>query len=199
MWVSDPSPLYECTDNFQVSTSMYLIDSYAALTAASAIAANGLLRYVLGGTFPLFTIQSKSNSMNHRQVLTEKCTNKWALVGLPVSWAFCHWPWCLFLGLCIILAQGSVVRAILRRRSRRRYCISISKSRRWMVGWIGEFLGFMWLILVHYIYLSAVFLSCIIIRIAFYSNNGSYLFGLYPYSLANVHFEFRSMIFSQHG
>lgn len=38
---------------------MYLIDSYAALTAASAIAANGLLRYVLGGTFPLFTIHSK--------------------------------------------------------------------------------------------------------------------------------------------
>jgi len=41
-----------------ISTCMYLIDTYAALTAASAIAANGLLRYILAGTFPLFTIQS---------------------------------------------------------------------------------------------------------------------------------------------
>ena len=42
---------------------MYLIDTYAALTAASAIAANGLLRYVLGGTFPLFTIQSRNSHL----------------------------------------------------------------------------------------------------------------------------------------
>jgi MFS family permease len=42
-----------------ISTCMYLIDTYAALTAASAIAANGLLRYILGGSFPLFTLQSK--------------------------------------------------------------------------------------------------------------------------------------------
>ena len=41
---------------------MYLIDTYAALTAASAIAANGLLRYILGGTFPLFTLQSIQSS-----------------------------------------------------------------------------------------------------------------------------------------
>jgi MFS family permease len=45
-----------------ISTCLYLIDTYAALTAASAIAANGLLRYILGGTFPLFTLQSKSNT-----------------------------------------------------------------------------------------------------------------------------------------
>jgi hypothetical protein len=44
-----------------ISTCLYLIDTYAALTAASAIAANGLLRYILGGTFPLFTLQSKHN------------------------------------------------------------------------------------------------------------------------------------------
>lgn len=37
---------------------MYLLDTYAALTAASAIAANGLLRYIMGGTFPLFTTAS---------------------------------------------------------------------------------------------------------------------------------------------
>jgi len=42
-----------------ISTCLYLIETYAALTAASAIAANGLLRYILGGTFPLFTLQSK--------------------------------------------------------------------------------------------------------------------------------------------
>lgn len=47
------------SDTKQTSGCMYLIETYAALTAASAIAANGLLRYILGGTFPLFTVQSK--------------------------------------------------------------------------------------------------------------------------------------------
>jgi hypothetical protein len=45
-------------DKPQIGTCLYLIDTYAALTAASAIAANGFLRYALGATFPLFTIQS---------------------------------------------------------------------------------------------------------------------------------------------
>ncbi|KAF8847566.1 MFS general substrate transporter [Acephala macrosclerotiorum] len=67
-----------------VSTSLYLIDTYAALTAASAIAANGLLRYIFGGTFPLFTIQ-----------MYEKLGIGWtmsllgffSLVMLPIPWA----------------------------------------------------------------------------------------------------------------
>jgi hypothetical protein len=56
--------IWICANIIQISGCMYLIDTYAALTAASAIAANGLLRYIFGGTFPLFTIQSKSSSFN---------------------------------------------------------------------------------------------------------------------------------------
>ncbi|KAK4962039.1 hypothetical protein LTR17_008384 [Elasticomyces elasticus] len=36
---------------------MYLIDVYGALNGASAVAANGLLRYGMGAIFPLFTFQ----------------------------------------------------------------------------------------------------------------------------------------------
>jgi hypothetical protein len=39
---------------------MYLVDTYQATTGASAMAANGLLRYVLGAAFPLFTLQMYS-------------------------------------------------------------------------------------------------------------------------------------------
>jgi MFS family permease len=39
------------------SCVLYLIDTYGSLNGASAAAANGMLRYVLGGVFPLFTIQ----------------------------------------------------------------------------------------------------------------------------------------------
>jgi hypothetical protein len=65
---------------------MYLIDTYAALTAASAIAANGLLRYILGGTFPLFTIQKY-----------EKLGIGWAtsLLGF-ISLAMVPIPWVLY-------------------------------------------------------------------------------------------------------
>ena len=38
----------------------YLIDTYGALYAASALAANGLLRYTFGAAFPLFTFQMYS-------------------------------------------------------------------------------------------------------------------------------------------
>jgi len=37
---------------------MYMIDTYSAPTAASALAANGMARYVFGAVFPLFTVQS---------------------------------------------------------------------------------------------------------------------------------------------
>lgn len=38
---------------------MYILEVYPPLVAASAIAALGLLRYVLAMAFPLFTIRSK--------------------------------------------------------------------------------------------------------------------------------------------
>ena len=37
---------------------MYLVDTYGPLNGASALAANGLLRYGLSAVFPLFTVQS---------------------------------------------------------------------------------------------------------------------------------------------
>lgn len=38
---------------------LYLISVYGARYGASALAANGLLRYLVGGSFPLFTIPSQ--------------------------------------------------------------------------------------------------------------------------------------------
>ena len=39
------------------SAALYLVDVYGPLNGASALAANGLMRYLLGAVFPLFTIQ----------------------------------------------------------------------------------------------------------------------------------------------
>ncbi|ATZ57294.1 hypothetical protein BCIN_14g04480 [Botrytis cinerea B05.10] len=40
-----------------IASANYLIDTYQALNGASAMAANGLLRYISGAAFPLFTLQ----------------------------------------------------------------------------------------------------------------------------------------------
>ena len=40
-----------------LSTITYLVDTYRAGLAASALAANGILRYTFGAVFPLFTVQ----------------------------------------------------------------------------------------------------------------------------------------------
>ena len=40
-----------------LSTAAYLADLYGALNGASAMAANGLVRYACGAAFPLFTFQ----------------------------------------------------------------------------------------------------------------------------------------------
>jgi len=40
-----------------ISVASYLVDTYQAVTSASALAANGLLRYMFGAAFPLFTLQ----------------------------------------------------------------------------------------------------------------------------------------------
>ncbi|ATZ47342.1 hypothetical protein BCIN_02g06320 [Botrytis cinerea B05.10] len=39
----------------------YIVDTYGALFGASAIAANGFLRYIFGAVFPLFTLQMYEN------------------------------------------------------------------------------------------------------------------------------------------
>lgn len=36
---------------------LYIMDTYMATNSASAIATNGLLRYIFGAVFPLFTVQ----------------------------------------------------------------------------------------------------------------------------------------------
>ena len=43
-----------------IAAAMYLVDVYGPLNGASALAANGLLRYISGAAFPLFTVQSKT-------------------------------------------------------------------------------------------------------------------------------------------
>lgn len=42
------------------SATLYLVDVYGPMNGASALAANGLVRYIAGAVFPLFTVQSKS-------------------------------------------------------------------------------------------------------------------------------------------
>ena len=42
-----------------MSGFLYILDTYESLTAASAMAANSLLRYTLAAVFPLFIDQSK--------------------------------------------------------------------------------------------------------------------------------------------
>lgn len=43
------------------AAALYLVDVYGPLNGASALAANGLVRYISGAAFPLFTVQSKSS------------------------------------------------------------------------------------------------------------------------------------------
>ena len=66
----------------------YLVDTYGALYSASAIAANGLVRYTFGAVFPLFTIQ-----------MYDKLGIAWAgsllgfigLVMVPIPWVLYRW------------------------------------------------------------------------------------------------------------
>jgi hypothetical protein len=68
-----------------ISATTYLIDVYGASNGASAVAANGILRYGFGAAFPLFTIQMYTALGIH-----------WAgsvfafvsLALLPVPWIF---------------------------------------------------------------------------------------------------------------
>lgn len=47
----------------KTSSALYVTDVYGPMNGASAIAANGIARYILGSVFPLFTVQSKSQHL----------------------------------------------------------------------------------------------------------------------------------------
>lgn len=53
------APHIQLSSSPQCSAALYLLDTYGALYGASAMAANGLLRYILSAAFPLFTVQSE--------------------------------------------------------------------------------------------------------------------------------------------
>ena len=56
-------------DSHETAGAMYAIDVYGPLTGASAVAANGLVRYIMGAAFPLFTTQSKSCALEEAQLI----------------------------------------------------------------------------------------------------------------------------------
>lgn len=70
------------------AAAVYLVDTYGPLNGASAMAANGIVRYILGGAFPLFTVQ-----------MYERLGTDWAtsllgfvsLVLLPIPWVLFSW------------------------------------------------------------------------------------------------------------
>ena len=79
------------------------MDTYGPMTGASALAANGLARYLSGAAFPLFTIQSEFavTQLVFRRMLTESVYNRlgiaWAtsLLGF-ISIGLLPIPWVLF-------------------------------------------------------------------------------------------------------
>jgi hypothetical protein len=69
----------------QVSTMLYLTNVYGAKFGASALAANGLLRYLVGGSFPLFTLQSMFRA---RTLLNVKISNNFSVQQHGISLGF---------------------------------------------------------------------------------------------------------------
>ncbi|KAH7400207.1 putative polyamine transporter 4 [Cadophora sp. MPI-SDFR-AT-0126] len=68
-----------------ISATTYLVDVYQSANGASAVAANGILRYLFGAIFPLFTIQMYTALGIHW------AGSVFAFVGLvmmPVPWVF---------------------------------------------------------------------------------------------------------------
>lgn len=71
-----------------LSATTYLVDTYGSANGASAVAANGMLRYGLGAAFPLFTLQMYTGLGVHW------AGSVFAFVGLvmtPVPWVFWFW------------------------------------------------------------------------------------------------------------
>jgi hypothetical protein len=68
-----------------ISAALYMLDVYGPMSGASAMAANGLVRYIMGASFPLFTVQ-----------MYDALGVKWAtlllafvcLVMVPIPWIF---------------------------------------------------------------------------------------------------------------
>ncbi|KAI9843754.1 MAG: hypothetical protein M1837_006114 [Sclerophora amabilis] len=70
------------------SSAMYLVDTYAASNGASALAANGLLRYIFGAAFPLFTVQM------YTRLGIDWATSLLGFIALalmPVPWVLFKW------------------------------------------------------------------------------------------------------------
>ncbi|KAL4789122.1 MFS general substrate transporter [Aspergillus venezuelensis] len=71
-----------------VSTALYLTRVYGAQFGASALAANGLLRYGIGGSFPLFTVAMYHNlGYNWASSLLRFLS----LAFAPLPWLFFRW------------------------------------------------------------------------------------------------------------
>lgn len=89
------------------ATALYLVDVYGPLNGASALAANGLVRYIAGAAFPLFTVQSECPQFQKRtsgtawkSLLTGdlQCTIVLPYLGLRVCSDFYRLQCCRFLG-----------------------------------------------------------------------------------------------------
>ncbi|KAG9228095.1 putative polyamine transporter 4 [Amylocarpus encephaloides] len=70
-----------------VSVTTYLVDVYQAANGASAVAANGILRYLFGAIFPLFTIQMYEAMGVHNAGVVFAAV---ALALTPLPWWF-YW------------------------------------------------------------------------------------------------------------
>ncbi len=69
----------------QLSATTYLVDVYQHTNTASALAANGILRYGLGAIFPLFTVQMYEGLGIHWAGMVFACVS---LLFMPVPWVF---------------------------------------------------------------------------------------------------------------
>jgi MFS family permease len=66
-----------------ISSILYMVDTYMAVNGASAMAANGLLRYIFGAVFPLFTVHMYNGMGYH---WASSLLGFITLVLLPVPW-----------------------------------------------------------------------------------------------------------------
>ena len=93
---------------FLCSTN-YVLDAYTEY-GASAMAANAILRSILGAVFPLFVSVPHAAPQSlladaplRRQ---RKCTMLWVYAGLPPSQRLCHCWASLYPGYCINMVRG---------------------------------------------------------------------------------------------
>jgi MFS family permease len=71
-----------------MSATLYVMDCYGPLYGASAMAANTLLRYILGAAFPLFAVQM------YRNLGTHWATSLLAFISCLLAFIpWCFWRW----------------------------------------------------------------------------------------------------------